>query len=58
LRGGTDRTALIFRRAAQKPLWLRLMLGPAGRRGVLIAIDGTQADAAMPVVNSFVFDVG
>ena len=25
---------------------------------VLIAIDGTQVDAAMPVVDSFVFDVG
>jgi hypothetical protein len=25
---------------------------------VLIAIDGTQVDAAMPVVNSFVFDLG
>jgi hypothetical protein len=25
---------------------------------VLIWIDGTQVDAAMPVVNSFVFDLG
>jgi hypothetical protein len=25
---------------------------------VLIAIDGTQVDAAMPVVDSFAFDVG
>ena len=30
----------------------------AERSDVLIAIDGTQVDPAMPVVNSFVFDVG
>jgi hypothetical protein len=29
-----------------------------GGGGVLIAIDGEKVDAAMPVVRSFVFDVG
>jgi hypothetical protein len=35
-----------------------ILLDLPGGGSVLIAIDGDQVDAAMPVVNSFVFDVG
>jgi hypothetical protein len=38
--------------------WRLILLDLPDGGSVLIAIDGTQVDVAMPVVNSFVFDLG